>query len=110
MKLELKFSALQLATINSQTKIYPCACPMQVSLQIANLRKLYDYQQNCMAASDNNELQVQVHQRIADATTKAHQIMEQCLDEILELEGWNRNTLEMPAGIRFLVGNANDET
>ena len=109
MKLEVKFSALQLATINAQTKIYPCACPMQVSLQIANLRKLYDYQQNCMDTPVSSEMQTQIHKRIAEATTKAHQIMEQCLDEILELEGWDRNTLEMPEGIRVLAGNANSE-
>jgi hypothetical protein len=102
MNLENKFSALQLAIINDQAALYTCACPVHISLQIANLRKLFDYQKECIASetSSDNSVQIQVHHRIAEVTKQAHQLMEQCLDEILDLEGWDRTKLEMPAGIR----------
>ena len=102
MDLDKKFSALQLSIINDQAALYTCACPLQVSLQIASLRKLFDYQKECIASetSSDNPVQIQVHHRIAEATKQAHQIMEQCLDDILDLEGWDRTKLEMPQGIR----------
>jgi len=103
MNLESKFSALQLALINKQASLYTCACPVHVSLQIINLRKLFDYQQTCISAPLNNNVHIDVHLRIADATKQAHQLMEQCLDEILTMEGWDREKLEMPAGIRTRI-------
>jgi hypothetical protein len=69
-------------------------------MQINNLRKLFDYQKTCMELPAENAVQIQVHQRIADVTKQAHQLMEQCLDEILDLEGWDRAKLEMPNGLR----------
>ncbi len=102
MNLDNKFSALQLAIINDQAALYDCACPLHVSMQITNLRKLFDYQNQCIEqdkASESNVL-TQVHQRIAEVTKQAHQLMEECLDEILDLEGWDRTKLEMPAGLR----------
>jgi SPX domain protein involved in polyphosphate accumulation len=102
MDLDNKFSALQLSIINDQAALYACACPLQVSLQIASLRKLFDYQKECIASetSSVSHVQIQVHHRIAEATKIAHQIMEQCLDDILDLEGWDRTNIEMPPGIR----------
>jgi hypothetical protein len=102
MNLDNKFSALQLAIINDQAALYSCACPVHISLQIANLRKLFDYQKECIAVekSSDSDVQIQVHHRIAEVTKQAHQLMEQCLDEILDLEGWDRTKLEMPTGIR----------
>jgi hypothetical protein len=102
MNLDNKFTALQLAIINDQGVLYECACPVHVSLQILNLRKLFDYQKECMSIniSPANKVQMQVHRHIAEATKQAHRLMEQCLDEVLELEGWDKNKLEMPAGIR----------
>ena len=107
MNLEHKFSALQLALINDQAALYTCSCPLQVSLQISNLRKLFDYQKKCMDdylilskeldALTENDVEMLVHRRIAEVTKQAHQLMEQCLDEILELEGWDKSKLEMPA-------------
>ena len=44
-----------------------------------------------------------VNERIAEVSKQAHQLMEQCLDEILDLEGWDKNKLEMPAGIRMRI-------
>jgi hypothetical protein len=104
MNLDNKFTALQLATINEQAALYTCACPVHVSMQITNLRKLFDYQKMCIERDQNapseSIVEMQVHQRIAEATKKAHQLMEQCLDEILDMEGWDKTKLEMPAGIR----------
>ena len=96
---------MQLSIINDQGILYECACPVHVSLQIANLRKLFDYQLECMKIdiSPENSLQMQVHQRIAEVTKQAHQLMEQCLDEVLDLESWDRDRLEMPTGIRKLI-------
>jgi hypothetical protein len=102
MDLDKKFSALQLSIINDQAALYTCACPLQVSLQIASLRKLFDYQKECIASetASDSDVQIHVHHRIAEATKQAHQIMEQCLDDILDLEGWDRAKMEMPSGIR----------
>ena len=98
MNLDNKFTALQLAIINNQAALYTCACPVHVSLQILNLRKLFDYEKMCMDMDTSSESSVdrQVHQRIAEVTKQAHQLMEQCLDEILDMEGWDRTKLEMP--------------
>ena len=105
MNLDNKFTALQLAIINDQAALYTCACPLHVSMQITNLRKLFDYQNQCLQMDDlaENNMLTQVHQRIAEATKQAHQIMEQCLDQILDLEGWDKTKMEMPAGIRKLI-------
>jgi len=102
MNLDNKFTALQLAIINDQAALYTCACPVHVSLQITNLRKLFDYQKMCMDMDTPSEsnVEMQVHQRIAEVSKQAHQLMEQCLDDILDMEGWDRTKLEMPTGIR----------
>jgi hypothetical protein len=103
MNLDNKFTALQLALINEQAAIFECACPVQVSIQISNLRKLFDYQKQCMDGTVESEMQAQVHQKIAQVTKHAHQLLEQCLDEILDLEGWDKDKMEMPASIRTLI-------
>lgn len=106
MNLDSKFSALQLAIINEQAALYDCACPLHISMQITNLRKLFDYQNHCMEMEQpaENKVYSQVHRRIAEVTKQAHKLMEQCLDEVLDMEGWDRTKLEMPAGIRKLKG------
>lgn len=105
MTLDKKFSAYQLAIVNEQAALYDCACPIHVSLQIANLRKLFDYQQECIEkeTTADSEVQLQVHRRIAEVTRQAHELMEQCLDEILDLEGWDKTKMLMPTGIRKRV-------
>ena len=44
-----------------------------------------------------------VNERIAEVFKQAHQLMGQCLDEILDLEGRDNNKLEMPNGIRARI-------
>lgn len=102
MQLETKFSNAQLRRINLQSILYLCSCPSQVGVQIDSLRKLYEYQANC-ADRGRNELQSRVHERIAEATLAAHRIMEDCLQDVLNLEGWDPDTLEMPEGLRTLL-------
>jgi hypothetical protein len=102
MDLENKFTALQLSIINNQAALYDCACPVHISMQISNLRKLFDYQNTCREMPSESAVHLKVHQRIAEAAKQAHQLMEQCLDEILDLEGWDRDKLEMPVGLRSL--------
>lgn len=89
----------ELLRINDQAMIYMCACPAQLSVAIRNLRELITYQRQCSSNSDTNS---EVHDLIAQAGEEAHTTLERCLAKVLELEGWDRATLEMPAGLREL--------
>jgi hypothetical protein len=102
MSLETKFSNKQLRRINLQSILYLCSCPSQVGVQIDSLRKLYEFQANCVDRG-RGELQNKVHERIAEATLAAHRIMEDCLQDVLNMEGWDPVTLEMPEGLRTLL-------
>jgi hypothetical protein len=93
------YSKQQLEHILEEAMIYMCACPAQVAEQLVRLRELFAYQNKCI--SDGN-LMKDVHTRIAESTRKAHAEMEQCLSEVLQMEGWDPLTLSMPAGLRQL--------
>ncbi|PKO88350.1 MAG: hypothetical protein CVU16_14150, partial [Betaproteobacteria bacterium HGW-Betaproteobacteria-10] len=43
-----------------------------------------------------------VHQTIAAATLEAHVLMENCMEKVLIMEGWDLVTLKMPEGLRRL--------
>lgn len=101
MSLETKFSNAQLRRINLQSILYLCSCPSQVGVQIDSLRKLYDYQANCVERV-GSDLQEKVHERIAEAIVAAHKIMEDCLEDVMNLEGWDPVTMEMPANLRAM--------
>lgn len=73
--------------------IYQCACPAQVCKAIGQMRELHKYQQACLNESAVDRV---VHERIATAAAAAHAELERCLEEVLKLEGWNLETLEMP--------------
>ena len=79
--------------------IYMCACPAQVAREILDLRDLYNYQQNCL---NSNPLSTEVHELIAETVRQNHALMESTLDRILTIEGWDRETLVMPDGLRVL--------
>jgi hypothetical protein len=51
----------------------------------------------CVANPENDQ---RVHAQIAQSTIESHSIMQDCLDKIIELEAWDRNTMEMPEGLR----------
>lgn len=100
MDLQNTFTDAELEKIINEAMLYMCACPAQVAAQISHLRGLLRYQRNCRQTASGTA--VAVHQTIVDATMLAHRQLEQCLDQVLQLEGWDRQTLEMPAGLRQL--------
>jgi len=83
----------QLVRIREQAALYMCACPAQVCASVVSMRKLFEYQMRCLDATDTDRA---VHERIATAATLAHAELERCLTDILHLEGWDMETLEMP--------------
>ena len=92
-----KYHAAQLSKVIDQALVYQCACPAQVCRAIFELRELYDYQMNCANDTANDRL---VHEAIATAAEKSHEVMEQCLTKVLEIEGWDPVTLSMPESLR----------
>lgn len=99
VQLQKRFTEEQLETIIEEATIYMCACPAQVAEQIRHLRHLIRYQNDCETQENTDAT---VHQSIAEAGLKAHSILEDCMDQVLELEGWDRSTLRMPEGLRRL--------
>jgi hypothetical protein len=97
MQYEERFTDAQLSNIVEQGMVYMCACPAQVAEAIRKLRELRRYQIRCLSNSNNDG---QVHQAIADRVSAAHHTMQECLEDIIRMEGWNRETLEMPANLR----------
>ena len=102
MELNIQYTNAQIEKIRDQGFIYVCACPSQVSEQIAHLRRLFKYQKNCIS---NGEalLDLKTHELIAEATSKAHDIMQTCLHDVLIHENWDLETLEMPENLRQLL-------
>ncbi len=92
-----RFSADELAQVISESFVYMCACPAQVAEGILKLRALYRYQMMCLSDAGN---QVLVHQAIAESTAIAHTELEACMERVLQLEGWDRATLQMPESLR----------
>jgi len=99
MELAKLFTDTDLEQIITEAMIYQCACPAQVAEQILRLRRLHDYQLECI---DNRSSDDASHRLIADTAHDAHQRMEHCLNTLLNLEGWDRQTWKMPAGLRAL--------
>lgn len=95
--LQRRFSRTQLQQILEQALIYQCACPAQVTKLVIELVQLYDYQQGCL---DSTSTDSDVHRRIAGSVRTMLPIAEECLAEILTLEGWNMQTLQMPARLQ----------
>jgi len=95
--MKTEFSSAQLARVIDQALVYQCACPAQVCSALIALRDLYDYQQQCLEQTDIDRA---VHEAIAKAALDAHQRMEQCLEDILKLEDWDRATLTMPDSLK----------
>ncbi len=92
-----RYNAEQISKVIDQALIYQCACPAQVCKAIFELRELYDYQINCASDSKNNAL---VHKTIAAAAEASHEIMEECLKQILDIEGWNQANFVMPESLK----------
>jgi hypothetical protein len=97
MEYQERFTDAELGKVIEQAMIYMCACPAQVADSIRKLRELYRYQLRCIQNPENSK---EVHAVIAQNTIESHAIMQDCLDKIIEMEAWDRTTLEMPAGLR----------
>ena len=92
-----RFNASQVSKVIDQALVYQCACPAQVCRAIFELRELHEYQTNCANDSVNDEV---VHNTIALATEKAHELLEDCLARILEIEGWDQSNFDMPDSLK----------
>ena len=92
-----QFNPAQISKVIDQALVYQCACPAQVCRAIFELRELYEYQIMCASDSANDDL---VHKTIAAATEKSHEMMEECLQKILEIEGWDQSSFAMPEGLK----------
>jgi hypothetical protein len=53
-----------------------------------------------LACATNPENDLAVHAAIAKSTVQSHHIMQDCLDSNIDLEKWDRTTLQMPEGLR----------
>lgn len=92
-----RFTDVELEKIIEEGLIYMCACPAQVADTLRKVRELHRYQLNCLVNPNNDG---RVHEAIARSSVLAHAQLQDCLDEVLELEQWDRQTLSMPAGLR----------
>lgn len=91
------YDTLQISRIIDQALVYQCACPAQVCRTIFELRELHEYQMSCMIDAKSDD---RVHTKIATVTEQTHAMMEECLTEILQIEGWDLSTLSMPESLR----------
>lgn len=96
--MEKKFKDEALRLIIDQAITYRCACPAQVAELILKSRAVYDYETKCLEKEEDNF--PETHRSIAQTVAKTHAIYEDCLNHVLEIEGWDRETLEMPEGLR----------
>ncbi len=92
-----RYSDAELNSITEQGLIYMCACPAQLAEMLLKLRALIRYQLSCSADPGNHAA---VHAGIAKSAIQSHHIMQDCLDEVIILEKWDRSTLQMPEGLR----------
>ncbi len=97
MDYEERFSDQELEQVISEGLIYMCACPAQLAETIRTVRRLYRYQLGCIAGPDNDG---RVHRAIAEAAIATHAQLQDCMDEILRIEQWDRATLRMPEHLR----------
>lgn len=91
--LKSNYSHGQLRSIIEQAFIYQCACPAQVAKQLSDLQHLYNYQMACVNETGTDAA---VHKRIAESVERSYAELEQCMTDVLILEGWNLETLKMP--------------
>lgn len=93
LRLNPRFSDEVLSLIIEQSAIYVCACPAQVCSELRSQRKLFKYQMDCLNKTETDTL---VHEAIAEALIKTHVDLENCLEKVLQLEGWDMKTYQMP--------------
>jgi hypothetical protein len=94
---EERYTDAELVSIIEQGLIYMCACPAQVAEALLKLRALHKYQLSCFSNPENDSV---VHAAIAKSSVQSHHIMQDCLDTVIALENWDRDTLKMPESLR----------
>lgn len=87
------FTQEQLNDIMEQGMVRQCACPALLTRLLSDTRYLLAYQAQCLGDADNDE---RVHEAIAQTTERVSRILEECLVDVLILEGWDPMTLKMP--------------
>ncbi len=92
-----RFTDADLERIIDEATIYMCACPAQVAVAIRQLRTLHRYQVDCLK---DEQAESVVHRTIAEGAAAAHAQLQDCLDRVLDLEGWDRTHWRMPEGLR----------
>ncbi len=100
--MDKRYSDEQLLRIVDQAMVYQCACPAQVASVMRELRRVEVYQQRCLNLTGTDEA---VHQRISEDVRIVHATMEGCLTAVLEMEGWDMETLEMPDNLKKQMSN-----
>ena len=98
--MERQFDDSSVKKIVNQAMIYQCACPAQVAELLLELRRVEAYEQECLE-QENDEL-ASTHVTISKAVREAHQVLEKGLDDVLDLEGWDRRSFDMPEHLRSL--------
>lgn len=94
---EQNFSDEQLKHILEQSVIYSCACPAQICKSLIQERDLFAFQAKCLNLTTTDQA---VHHAIAESVQATHKLKEQCLERVLELEGWDTKTLTMPENLQ----------
>ena len=92
-----RFTDTEVEKIVDEGLIYMCACPAQVAETLRKVRNMYRYQLNCLRNPEND---CRVHDTIAAVSVQVHAQLEDCLEAVLALEQWDRETLTMPVGLR----------
>ena len=104
--LPMHYTNQQLENILEEAMVYLCACPAQVAEQLLLLREVFAYQNSCIS---KGSLMADVHRRISKSTRIAHAELEQCLSDVMIMEGWDMQTFTMPAGLRELREKSIDQ-
>lgn len=87
------YSDEQINHIRDQAVFYQCACPAQLCEAIGHIRELHQIQMKCIDMTDTDKI---VHETISKCTEKNHIELEKCLTEVLQIEGWEMESLKMP--------------
>ena len=103
MDLQVRFPEESLTAIVQETGEGTCACPAEVCSLILAARRLFEMQLECVLNSEDGPLR-DSHGAIAYYARLVHQQLEERLDQVMSIEGWNPLTLEIPPGIRRLRG------
>lgn len=90
------FSQAQLNHVMEQGMVRQCACPSLLTRLLSDTRALHEYQRTCLESNAADRL---VHAAIATTTERVSRILEECLIEVLAIEGWDVDVagdLKMP--------------